>query len=111
MKKIKIKDNVNVNVLNKFRGNPVAVASQCHCQSPGPGRMKNSSHYIAPVGVRTHDLPHTAASNMVKVSYALTREGHTCGGKSCAVVPWQCQCADCGCEIFVIVERCELASV
>ena len=31
---------------------------------------KNSSYYIAPVGVRTHDLPHTVASNMVKVSYA-----------------------------------------
>ena len=40
------------------------------CQSPG--RMKNSSYYIAPVGVRTHDLPHTAASNMVKVSQTLT---------------------------------------
>ena len=34
-------------------------------------RMKNSSYYIAPVGVRTHDLPHTVASNMVKVSHAL----------------------------------------
>ena len=40
------------------------------CQSPG--RMKNSSYYIAPVGVQTHDLPHTVASNMGKVSYALT---------------------------------------
>ena len=36
-----------------------------------PGRMKNSSYYIAPVGVRTHDLPHTVASNMVKVSHTL----------------------------------------
>ena len=35
------------------------------------GRMKNSSYYIAPVGDRTHDLPHTVASNMVKVSHAL----------------------------------------
>ena len=26
--------------------------------------------YIAPVGVKTHDLPHTVASNMVKVFYA-----------------------------------------
>ena len=34
--------------------------------------MKNSSYYIAPVGDRTHDLLHTVASNMVKVSYALT---------------------------------------
>ena len=34
--------------------------------------MKNSSYYIAPVGVRTHDLPHTVASNMGKVSHALT---------------------------------------
>ena len=33
--------------------------------------MKNSSYYIAPVGDQTHDLPHTAASNMVKVSHAL----------------------------------------
>ena len=35
------------------------------------GRMKNSSYYIAPIGDRTHDLPHTVASNMVKVSHAL----------------------------------------
>ena len=35
-----------------------------------PGRMKNSSYYIAPVGVRTHDLPHSAPSNVVKVSHA-----------------------------------------
>ena len=35
------------------------------------GRMKNSSHFIAPDGDRTHDLPHTVASNMVKVSHAL----------------------------------------
>ena len=34
------------------------------CQSPG--RMKNSSYYIAPVGLRTHDRPHTVASNMTK---------------------------------------------
>ena len=33
--------------------------------------MKNSSYYIAPVGDRTHDLPHTVASNMVKVSHIL----------------------------------------
>ena len=36
-----------------------------------PGRMKNSSYYIAPVGDWTHDLPHTVASNMVKVSHTL----------------------------------------
>ena len=37
-----------------------------------PGRMKNSSYYYsAPVGDWTHDLPHTVASNMVKVSHAL----------------------------------------
>ena len=30
-----------------------------------PGRMNNSSYYIAPAGDRTHDLPHTVASNMV----------------------------------------------
>ena len=34
-------------------------------------RMKNSPYYIAPVGDWTHDLPHTVASNMVKVSHAL----------------------------------------
>ena len=34
-------------------------------------RMKNSSYYIAPVGDWTHDLPHTVASNMVKVSHTL----------------------------------------
>ena len=32
-------------------------------------RTKNSSYYIAPVGDWTHDLPHTVASNMVKVSH------------------------------------------
>ena len=30
------------------------------------------SYYIAPVGYRTHDLPHTVASNMVNMSHALT---------------------------------------
>ena len=35
--------------------------------------MENSSYYIAPVGDRTHDLPHTVASNMVKVCHALNR--------------------------------------
>ena len=29
-------------------------------------------YYIAPARDRTHDLPHAAASNMIKVSYALT---------------------------------------
>ena len=33
--------------------------------------MENSPYYIAPVGDWTHDLPHTVASNMVKVSHAL----------------------------------------
>ena len=32
----------------------------------------NSSYYIAPVGDRTHDLPHAVASNMVNVSHAIT---------------------------------------
>ena len=36
-----------------------------------PGWMKNSSYYIAPAGDRTHDLPHTVASNTVKVSHTL----------------------------------------
>ena len=36
-----------------------------------PGRMKNASYHIAPVGVRTHDLLHTVASNMGKVPHAL----------------------------------------
>ena len=39
--------------------------------------MKNSSYYIVPVGVRTHDLPHTLASNMGKVSHALTHSAVT----------------------------------
>ena len=34
-------------------------------------RMKNPSYYIAPVGDWTHDIPHTVASNMAKVSHAL----------------------------------------
>ena len=33
--------------------------------------MKNSSYYIASVGDWTHDLQHTVASNMVKVSHVL----------------------------------------
>ena len=42
-----------------------------------PGRMKNLSYYISPAGDRTHNLPHTVASNMVNVSYApiTTRHG------------------------------------
>ena len=59
------------NVLNKFR-----IWKERHVQMrkpyQSPGRMKNSSYYIAPVGDRTHDLPHTVASNMVKVSTPLT---------------------------------------
>ena len=55
---------------NKFR-----ILKERHVKVRKPyqssGRMKNSSYYIAPVGDRTHDLPHTAASNMVKVSHAL----------------------------------------
>ena len=43
------------------------------------GRMKNSSYYIAPVGDRTHDLPHTVASNMVKVSHALNHSATELG--------------------------------
>ena len=45
------------------------VQMRKQCQSPG--RMKNSPYYIASVGDWTHDLPHTVASNMVKVSHAL----------------------------------------
>ena len=60
-------DNV---LLNKFR-----ILKERHVQmrkpNQSPGRMKNSSYYIAPVGDWTHDLPHTVASNMVKVSHAL----------------------------------------
>ena len=41
------------------------------------GRMKKSSYYIAPVGDRTHDLPHTVASYMVKVSHVLTHSATT----------------------------------
>ena len=50
-----------------------------------PGRMKNSSYYIAPVGDRTHDLPHTVASNMVKVSHALNRSATAAVDKNCVV--------------------------
>ena len=41
--------------------------------------MKNSSYYIAPVGDRTHDLPHTVASNMVKVSHKMAADKETIG--------------------------------
>ena len=57
------------NVLNKFR-----ILKERHVQMrkpyQSPARMKNSSYYIAPAGDRTHDLPHTVASNMVNVSQA-----------------------------------------
>ena len=59
-------------VLNKFRiGKERHFQMREHRASHLVG-WKNSSYYIAPVGVRTHDLPHTVASNMVKVSYTLT---------------------------------------
>ena len=52
--------------------------------------MKNSSYYIAPVGVRTHDLPHTVASNMDKVSYALTHSATANQIISQEGLPWVC---------------------
>ena len=52
--------------------------------------MKNSSYYIAPAGVRTHDLPHTAASNMSKVSHALT---HSATAAANMKVSEQCRIA------------------
>ena len=45
------------------------------CQSPGSD--ENSSYYNAPVGDRTHALPHTVASNMVKVSHAINHSAAT----------------------------------
>ena len=57
-------------VLNKFR-----IWKERHVQMTkpyqSPDRMINSYYYIAPVGDWTHDLPHTVASNMVKMSHAL----------------------------------------
>ena len=53
---------------NKFR-----IWKERHVQMrkpyQSPGSDENSSYYIAPVGDRTHDLPHTVASNMDKVSH------------------------------------------
>ena len=50
-----------------------------------PDRIKkNSSYCIAPAGNRTHDLPHTVASNTVKVSHTLNHsatvavQSHVC---------------------------------
>ena len=40
-------------------------------QSPAWSYEKTHPTDIAPVGDRTHDLPHTVVSNMVKVSHAL----------------------------------------
>ena len=51
------------------------------CQSPG--RMNNSSYYIAPAGDRTHDLPHTVASNMAKVPHALNHSATESLNKLC----------------------------
>ena len=61
--------NVAGYLIHNLEGNAYSYEGK-PCQSPG--RMKNSSYYIAPVGIRTHDLPHTATSNMGKVSYYLT---------------------------------------
>ena len=36
-----------------------------------PGSDEKLIPILTPVGDRTHDLPHTVASNMVKVSHAL----------------------------------------
>ena len=47
--------------------------------------MKNSSYYIAPVGDWTHDLPHTVASNMVKVSHTLSHSATEAVAKGVAV--------------------------
>ena len=57
-------------VLNKFR---IWNERDAQMRKPyqSPGRMKNSSYYIAPARDGTHDLPYTVASNMVKVSHAL----------------------------------------
>ena len=49
--------------------------------------MKNSSYYIAPAGDRTHDLPHAVASNMDKVSHALTHSATARRQK----IPWPTQ--------------------
>ena len=38
--------------------------------------LKTHPTIIAPVGVRTHYLPHTVASNMSKVSHALQPQSH-----------------------------------
>ena len=43
-------------------------------------RMKNSSYYIVPVGDWTHDLPHTVASNMAKVSHVLNHSATEASG-------------------------------
>ena len=54
-----------------------------------PGRMKKSSYYmyIATVGVRTHDLPHAVASNMVKMSHAINHSATTAVVHSTAELP------------------------
>ena len=51
-------------------------------------RTKNSSYYIAPVGDRTHDLPHTVASNMFKVSHALN---HSATEAVMSIPIWICR--------------------
>ena len=69
--------------------------------------MKNSSYYIAPVGVRTHDLPHTVASNMGKVSHALTHSA-TVGHQilfSCSIICllfFLCECVLKVCDLTII---------
>ena len=74
-----------------------------------PGRMKNSSYYIAPVGDWTHDLPHTVASNMVKVSHALNHSAtEAVLVRQCSVEFkwwafkwWECSLGDEKCQVHV----------
>ena len=51
------------------------------------GRLKNSSYYIAPAADRTHDLPHTVASNMVKVAHALKNHSATAAAELHSNIP------------------------
>ena len=61
---------------SSIRNNKFRILKERHVQMrkpyQSPGRMKFFSYYIAPVGDWTHDLPHTVASNMVKVSHSDT---------------------------------------
>ena len=56
-----------------------------------PGSDEKLILLYCPVGDRTHDLPHTVASNMVKVSHALNHSATEAVVNSHATSAYECE--------------------